>query len=327
MAYLTELNEDNIKNIIFNYKILDYINCTPIYEGIQNSNYIITTKSKKYIFTIFDDKYVASNLQKFLELMLFVNKAGFNCPCPITNNNYKIVSYLNNTPCSLVSFLNGKSLNNHRLSHISILGQNIAKLHKITLKYPYIIKQRFNENFYNSTINDNLNIIKGYNLNLINIFEYSLFEYKNINKTKLPIGIIHGDLFPDNVLFNKGNVIGFIDFYYASKDYLISDIAIIIISWCFSKKNNLQIKLNMNKVKILLSTYNKIRKISFNELSSLNAICKIYCIRFFLTRLIDKNHQKDAKKVLTKDPNEYIHKLLYLNNNTISFEKVIYYDQ
>ena len=323
MAYLTELNEDDIKNITFNYKILDYESFTPIYEGIQNSNYIITTKSRKFIFTIFDDKYVANNLQKFLEFMLFINKSGFNCPCPFTDISQNLVSKLNNRPSSLVTFLEGKSLYKHRSSHFSFLGQDLAKLHKITLKYPYIIKKRFDKNFYNSNIKDNLNIIENYNLNLINIFKSSFFAYSNLNKTKLPSGIIHGDLFPDNVLFNKGNIGGFIDFYYASKDYLISDIAIIIISWCFNTKNGNKIELNMNKVRLLLSNYDKIRKIAFYELLSLSIICKIYCIRFFLTRLLDKNSQKDSKKILTKDPNEYIHKLLYFHNNTINFEQVI----
>ena len=323
MAYLTELHEDDIKNIVFNYKILDYISFTPIYEGIQNSNYIINTKTRKYIFTIFDDKYVADNLQKFLGFMLFINKSGFNCPCPINNNNLNLVSYLNNRPSSLVSFLDGKSLSKHRSLHFKLLGQYLAKLHKITVKYPYVITKRFDKKFYTSTINDNLNIIENYNLNLIDIFKSSLSAYSHLNSTKLPSGIIHGDLFPDNVLFNKGNIGGFIDFYYASKDYLISDIAIIIISWCFKTKSGNKIELNMNKVKMLLSNYDIIRKITFYELLSLSIICKIYCIRFFLTRLLDQNSQKDSKKVLTKNPNEYIHKLLYFNNNTISFEQVI----
>ena len=83
MAYLTELNEDDIKNIIFKYELADCVNITPIYEGVQNSNYIITTKNKKYILTIFEDNYVASNLNNFLQLMLFLNKSGFSCPVPI----------------------------------------------------------------------------------------------------------------------------------------------------------------------------------------------------------------------------------------------------
>ena len=323
MAYLTELNEDDIKNITFNYKIIDYVSITPIYEGIQNSNYIITTKSRKYIFTIFDDMYVARNLQKFLKLMLFINKSGFNCPCPITDSSLNLVSYLNKKPSSLVSFLDGKSLYKHRLSHFNFLGRDLAKLHNISKKYPYTIKKRFDKNFYNSTINANLNIIINYNLNLIDIFRSVLFAYNNLKNTNLPSGIIHGDLFPDNVLFNKGKIGGFIDFYFASKDYLISDIAIIIISWCFNTKSCNKIELNMNKVRILLYNYDKIRKISFNELSSLSIVCKIYCLRFFLTRLLDKNSQKDSKKVLTKEPNEYIYKLLYFNNNTINFEQVI----
>ena len=323
MAYLTELNEDDIKNISFNYGLLDYISFTPIYEGIQNSNYIISTISNKYIFTIFDDTYVAKNLQIFLDLMLFLNRSGFKCPCPITNKNNNLVSYLNNKPSSLVSFIKGKSLTRHRVTHLYYLAQSIAQLHSIALIFPYTIKKRFNKKFYNSTINDHLNIIANYNSNLINIFNNTLFEYTNLIKVNLPTGIIHGDLFPDNVLFDKGEISGFIDFYYASKDYLISDIAIVIISWCFTSKNDKTVELDIKKVRMLLSSYHKIRNISYSELISLNIVCKMYCIRFFLTRLIDKKSQKDSKKVLTKDPNEYIHKLLYFNKNTINFEQVI----
>ena len=323
MAYLTELNEDDIKNISFNYKLLDNVSFTPIYEGIQNSNYIISTISTKYIFTIFDDKYVAKNLQSFLDLMLFLNRSGFNCPYPITDKNNNLVSFLNNKPSSLVSFINGKSLSRHRLTHFDYLAQSIAQLHTITLKFPNTIEKRFNKKFYNSAINDHLHIIASYNTDLINIFNNTLFEYTNLIKVNLPTGIIHGDLFPDNVLFYKGKIGGFIDFYYASQDYLISDIAIVIISWCFTSKNDKAVELDIKKVRMLLSSYHKIRNISYSELISLNIVCKMYCIRFFLTRLIDKKSQKDSKKVLTKDPNEYIHKLLYFNNNTINFEQII----
>ena len=322
MAYLTELNEDDIKNIIFKYELADCVNITPIYEGVQNSNYIITTNNKKYILTIFEDKYVASNLNNFLQLMLFLNKSGFSCPVPIQDNKRNIINLVSNKPYSLFTFLNGTSLSKYRLSHFKLLGIDIAKLHVITYNYSKNIRQRFNNNFYINAFKDNRSLILKYNSNIENIFNNVLHDYKNLNKISLSKGIIHGDLFPDNVLFNKGKVSGFIDFYFSNSDFLISDIAIVIIAWGFHS-TNYKLNLNMAVVNTLLKSYNSIRKISYNELLALNILCKIYCIRFFLTRLIDKKDKKDSSKVLTKDPMEYIDKLIYFDKHHINFEQVI----
>ena len=322
MAYLTELNEDDIKNIIFKYELADCVNITPIYEGVQNSNYIITTNNKKYILTIFEDKYVASNLNNFLQLMLFLNKSGFSCPVPIQDNKRNIINLVSNKPYSLFTFLNGTSLSKYRLSHFKLLGIDIAKLHVITYNYSKNIRQRFNNSFYINAFKDNRSLILKYNSNIENIFNNVLHDYKNLNKISLSKGIIHGDLFPDNVLFNKGKVSGFIDFYFSNSDFLISDIAIVIIAWGFHS-TNYKLNLNMAVVNTLLKSYNSIRKISYNELLALNILCKIYCIRFFLTRLIDKKDKKDSSKVLTKDPMEYIDKLIYFDKQHINFEQVI----
>ena len=322
MAYLTELNEDDIKNIVFKYQLADCVNITPIYEGVQNSNYIITTNNKKYILTIFEDKYVASNLNNFLQLMLFLNKSGFSCPVPIQDNKRNIINLLSNKPYSLFTFLNGTSLKKYRLSHFNLLGISIAKLHVITYNYSKNIRQRFNNNFYINAFKDNRSLILKYNSNIENIFNNVLHDYKNLNKISLSKGIIHGDLFPDNVLFNKEKISGFIDFYFSNYDFLISDIAIVIIAWGFHS-TNYKLNLNMAVVNTLLKSYNSIRKISYNELLALNILCKIYCIRFFLTRLIDKKDKKDSSKVLTKDPMEYIDKLIYFDKQHINFEQVI----
>ena len=322
MAYLTELNEDDIKNIVFKYQLADCVNITPIYEGVQNSNYIITTNNKKYILTIFEDKYVASNLNNFLQLMLFLNKSGFSCPVPIQDNKRNIINLVSNKPYSLFTFLNGTSLSKYRLSHFKLLGIDIAKLHVITYNYSKNIRQRFNNSFYINAFKDNRSLILKYNSNIENIFNNVLHDYKNLNKISLSKGIIHGDLFPDNVLFNKEKISGFIDFYFSNYDFLISDIAIVIIAWGFHS-TNYKLNLNMAVVNTLLKSYNSIRKISYNELLALNILCKIYCIRFFLTRLIDKKDKKDSSKVLTKDPMEYIDKLIYFDKHHINFEQVI----
>ena len=314
MAHLTNLKQNNIDKIILNYNILNFINFIPIYDGIQNSNYIINTKNQKFILTIFEDKYVVSNINYFIKLLLFCRKYNFNCPYPIIDKNKKYINFINSKPICVFSFIEGRSLNYITQNNIKNVGKNLAKLHLITNNYSHQIKTRFDFKFFDNVIKKYKPFFLKHDISLIDIFKTILHDYKKLNSKYIPKGTIHGDLFPDNVLFNEKNQItGFLDFYFSDFNYLISDIAIVIISWCFYLDNNNHI-LDFDKINILLKNYSKIRKIHSNEIDSLKLICKIYCMRFMFTRLIAQNNDYDKNKILRKNPNEYIIKLLYFNN-------------
>jgi len=324
MAHLTYLKQTNIDKIIFNYNILNFINITPIYDGIQNSNYIINTKNKKYILTIFEDKYVKKNINFFLKLLFFVSSNKFNCPSPILDRNNNFINFINYKPSCIFNFIEGKSYNS-KLDNIKSVGKELAKLHLITKNFDHKIKMRFDIIFFN-------NVIKKYNSyfskqypDLIKIFENTLHEFNNLNKFNLPKTIIHGDLFPDNVLFkNKNTISGFLDFYFSDYNYLVADLAIVIISWCFNTNSKNEFVLNYKKINILLKSYNSIRNIHVSEIDALIIICKIYCMRFMFTRLLSISDNYDKNKILTKNPNEYIKKLLYFNNETNFRMKIDY---
>ena len=314
MAHLTTLKQTNIDKIIFNYNILNFLNITPIYDGIQNSNYIINTKNTKYILTIFEDKYVINNINYFLKLLSFCKYNKFNCPAPIIDKNNNLINFINDKPSSLFSFIEGKPFNKE-ISNIQCVGKELAKLHLITKNFKNNIKIRFNINFFNNVINKYKSYFLENNPNLIQIFKDTIKDYKDLNKLYLPKAIIHGDLFPDNVLFkNKNEIAGFLDFYFSDYNYLISDLAIVIISWCFNSNEKNQYELNYKKMNDLLKSYNNIRNIHINEINALYVICKIYCMRFMFTRLLAINNNYDKNKIYTKDPNEYVEKLYYFNN-------------
>ena len=315
MAYVTNLSKKNIDYILLNYNILNFVNYTPIYDGIQNSNYIINTQSKKYILTIFEDTYVANNINFFLNLLLFCNKNNFICPMPILDKYNNIVNYINKKPSCIFSFIEGKSYKKTSLQNIKNVGIHLAKLHTITNKFNEKIKVRFDINFFNNLIIKKKVFFTKLDINLNNIFNDTLISYNNLNEKNLPKTIIHGDLFPDNVFFNDDNEItGFLDFYFSDYNYMISDLAIVIISWCFYINQDDAYVLNFNKVNILLKSYNSIRKIKNEEIAALNIICKLYCMRFMFTRITAKDYNYDNKKILTKNPHEYIDKLLYFND-------------
>jgi len=131
--------------------------------------------------------------------------------------------------------------------------------------------------------------------------------------SKLPSGIIHGDLFVDNIFFNKEKLSGVIDFYFAANDFFMYEIAICINALCFDKKKN-KFKINKQKVKNLIKGYESIRKITIREKKSLNILCRGAAIRYLLTRLYDYSNTPKTALIQIKDPNEYYQKLITHNN-------------
>tara|TARA_Y100000766_G_C18502914_1_gene410453 strand:+ start:18 stop:581 length:564 start_codon:yes stop_codon:yes gene_type:complete len=151
---------------------------------------------------------------------------------------------------------------------------------------------------------------------LNNLEKFLVNNLKNIKKNwpkKLPKGIIHGDLFIDNIFFKKNKLSGIIDFYFAANDYLMYEIAICINALCFDKKNS-KFKINKHKIKNLVNGYESIKKISLKEKKSLNILCKGAAIRYLLTRLYDYSNTPKTALIKIKNPNEYYQKLITHNN-------------
>jgi len=321
MAFLTKLNSNDIKKICLDYNIKKYKNLIPIYEGIQNSNYIIIGE-KKYILTIFEDKEVIKNLSQYFKLMIFLKNKKFSCPVPIYSKNLSHISIYKKKKYAILTFLKGKHLKKHNLKQFLEIGNRLALLHKLTINNSIKISNNFNYKFFNYNMEKYKNNIIKYNKGLYKDFKFIINEYKKHSNSKIPKGLIHGDLFPDNVLFYKGKISGFIDFYYACNNHLINDLAIVIISWCFNKKSK-NLKLNINRVKQIYKGYIKQRFITIKELEILRLICKIYCIRFYFTRLIDMHKNYDLTYTQIKNPNEYLDKFLYLERNKTNFKDML----
>ena len=146
-------------------------------------------------------------------------------------------------------------------------------------------------------------------------------EFEKLKTFDFSKGIIHADLFPDNILFKDDKINGVIDFYYSCKDYFVIDLAIIIISWCLIYNEKRKISLDKNKIKKLLAGYNKVKNIKIIELNSLNLFCKIFCIRFYISRLNDAKQKHDRSIVKTKNHEEYLDKYLYFKNSNLEFTR------
>jgi homoserine kinase type II len=241
-----------------------------------------------------------------------LNNHNINCPKPQKNKtgNYSIT--IKNKPASIVSFVEGKDKNKLKIKDCYEIGENIAKLHIVSKKIKLYRKNSMSLNSWPKLLNKIGNKSNKIDINLNNLMETSLRDIKKRWPRKLSSGIIHGDLFIDNIFFKNNKFYGYIDFYFSSNDFLIYEIAICINALCFDKKNRKFI-FNKKKSKNLLKGYSSLRKLSKDEKNSLNVLCRGAALRYLLTRTYDYLNTPKSAVIKIKNPREYIQKLIIHN--------------
>ena len=315
MAIYTKVDTHEAKFILKNYNLGELKKIQGIKKGIENTNYLLITTTGKFILTLFEKRVKAKELPFFMNLMLSLNDRKILCPKPIKNKNKKTLFQIKNRQAAICSFVYGKEKTNHTLSECRSIGKNIAKLHMVGRK---IKLHRANNLSIKSWIALNQSIKTKANKKIPNIYSFIntlLLDLKKKWPSQLPTGIIHGDLFPDNIFFNKKKFAGFIDFYFSCSDFLIYDIAICINAMCFDKK----IKFNKLKANALLKGYSSLRKISKKEFTALPQLLLGASIRFFLKRLHDSINRQKGAVVKVKNPNEFLKRIqFYINTKNVN---------
>ena len=315
MAIYTKVDTHEAKFILKNYNLGELKKIQGIKKGIENTNYLLITTTGKFILTLFEKRVKTKELPFFMNLMLSLNDRKILCPKPIKNKNKKTLFQIKNRQAAICSFVYGKEKTNHTLSECRSIGKNIAKLHMVGRK---IKLHRANNLSIKSWIALNQSIKTKANKKIPNIYSFIntlLLDLKKKWPSQLPTGIIHGDLFPDNIFFNKKKFAGFIDFYFSCSDFLIYDIAICINAMCFDKK----IKFNKLKANALLKGYSSQRKISKKEFTALPQLLLGASIRFFLTRLHDSINRQKGAVVKVKNPNEFLKRIqFYINTKNVN---------
>ena len=313
MAVYTKLIKKDISSLINNYQINKVEKFKGIKKGIENTNYLLKTKQNKFILTIFEKRVKKKDLPFFMNLMEKLNHKKIICPKPLRTKKGTHITNIKTKSACIVTFLEGKDktiLNNKNCFDV---GKNIAKFHKVTTK----LKLYRQNSMSIHRLNDLLKTIKfksnQITPNLKNTLNLCLKDIKNKWPKNLPQGIIHGDLFIDNIFFNKNKFSGFIDFYFSSNDYLIYEIAICINALCFDKKKN-KFVMNSSKIKNLINGYESIRTLSKKEKDALNVMCRGAALRYLLTRIYDYFNTPKTALIKIKDPMEYLQKLIIHNN-------------
>ena len=308
MAIYIKISKKDIFSIERKFNLGKIISFKGIKKGIENTNYLLRTKQKKYILTIFGKRVEKKDIPFFINLMSKLNKYKINCPFPQKNKKGNYLFYIKNKPAVIVSFVDGKDKTKLSVKNCHDIGKNIAKLHNASKKIKLYRKNSMSLSSWQKILNKIGNRCKIIKPNLKEIMKENLKDIKKKWPKKLSSGIIHGDLFIDNIFFKKNKLHGYIDFYFASNDFFIYEIAICINALCFDKKNNKFI-FNKLKSKNLIKGYLKLRKLSKKDKSSLNLLCRGAALRYLLTRTYDYLNTPKNAIIKIKNPREYIQKL------------------
>ncbi len=308
MAIYTKISKNDVISIEKKFNLGKIIYFKGIKKGIENTNYLLKTKNKQFILTIFEKRVQKKDLPFFMKLMDKLSKYKINCPKPQRNKKGNFLIKIKNKTGSIVSFVEGKDKLKLNPKDCYEIGKNIAKLHRASKKIKLYRKNSLSLKEWPKLLNKIGNKSKVINLNLNKLMNKSFLQIKNKWPKNLPNGIIHADLFIDNIFFKNNKFNGYIDFYFACNDFLMYEIAICINALCFDKKNN-KFVFNKKKSTNLIRGYSKIRKFSDKERKSLNILCKGAALRYLLTRTYDYLNTPKNAVIKIKNPREYIQKL------------------
>ncbi|MBL0848749.1 MAG: homoserine kinase [Candidatus Liberibacter ctenarytainae] len=305
MAVYTHPHPTELRKFLQEYTIGNLVSSNPIIDGIENSNFLIQTSTGTFVLTLYEERTDEHDLPFFIGLLNHAVLNKLSCPRPIPRNDGKPYGKLSGRPAHIFSYINGSSLNDVSDKHCAEVGYALALMHQKMKNFTSYRKNMLSLPYWKVLWKQCLLHDLDKDLKKEIVSELHFLE-ENWPKN-LPTGIIHADLFPDNVLFHNDHIVGLIDFYFSCHDFLIYDFSICINAWCFDQNNTY----NLSKGNSIFNGYNAIRTISENELQFLPILLRGASLRFFLTRLYDSYNIPLSPFAIKKDPMEYLYKLRF----------------
>ncbi len=307
MAVYTEIPDDEFDAFMKSYDLGQALSCKGIAEGIENSNFLVATETGQFILTLFEKRVAAADLPFFLGLMEHLAGKGITCPTPVRDRAGVALKQLAGRPAAMVTFLSGMWVRRPRTEHCAAVGGALARLHLAGLDFNIHRKNALTVDgwrpLYEQCGGRADTVARG----LAAAIEGELEAAERAWPTDLPQGVIHADLFPDNVFFLGNRLSGLIDFYFACNDMLAYDVAVCLNAWCFEPDGSL----NVTKARALLTGYTAVRPLSEAEVDALPMLARGSALRFLLTRLYDWLTVPEGALVVPKDPLEYYRKLRF----------------
>ncbi len=307
MAVYTDVSFDDLEAVLGGYDIGVPLSFKGIAEGVENSNFFLQTDRGSFFLTLYEKRVHESDLPFFLGLMEHLAARGIACPKPIRRKDGAQWTHVNGRPAALVTFLNGLSLRRPDVGHCASAGDALAKLHSAGVDFPIRRSNTLSVDGWRELVDRTASGADSIESGLRELIQSSHRDLLAGWPAALPAGVIHADLFPDNVLFMNAQVSGLIDFYFACHDAFAYDLAIMLNAWCFESDGGY----NITKGKGLISAYRRRRELTHAEIAALPMLAAGAALRFLLTRLYDRLNHDPLALVRPKDPREFIRRLRF----------------
>jgi homoserine kinase type II len=307
MAVYTEVSDQEVSAFVARYDIGEVLSCKGIAEGIENSNYLLTTERGPFILTLYEKRVNPEELPFFLDLMRHLSRAGIPCPTPVADRRGDMLETLCGRPAAIVSFLPGMWPRRPNPTQCAALGEALAELHLAGMDFPGRRNNNLSVGGWRPLLAASADRADEVRNGLAAELEVHLTGLESDWPRDLPRGVIHADLFPDNVFFRGDVLTGLIDFYFACTDFLAYDLAICLNAWCFESDG----AFNVTKARRLFAGYRRRRELEPAEIETLPVLARGAAIRFLLTRLYDWLYTPAGALVTRKDPLAYLARLRF----------------
>ena len=301
MAVYTNVDDAALGTFLEAYDLGTVLSFAGIAEGVENSNYLLRTDRAHYILTLYEKRVERSDLPYFIEVMEVLATSGLNCPLPVPARDGSVLQELAGRPCAVFTFLDGTWSRFPNREKCAELGRTLAHMH---LNCAPVTRRRPNALGPDAwlplleSIGDKAEVVGA---GMKDAIRDRLDSILDAWPSDLPRGVIHADLFPNNVLFIGDSLTGVIDFYFACDDILAYDLGICMNSWCFEPDGSF----NLTKSRAMLKAYQSVRPLSEVETEAIPILAAGSAMRFFLTRLYDWINTPADALVSPKDPMEY----------------------
>lgn len=312
MAVYTEINDEELQRFVDGYGLGELLSYKGIAEGVENSNYLVHVTSGTYILTLYEKRVDPADLPFFLGLMEHLAARGITCPVPVRDKDGNMLGKLAGKYAAFVTFLDGVWPRKPSAEHALEVGRAMARMHLAAGGFALSRRNALGiggwRPLFDKFSSRTDEILPG----LAKLADGELAALEAQWPHDLPTGIIHADLFPDNVFFISGKLSGLIDFYFACNDALAYDLAIALNAWCFES----DFSYNVTKGRSLLRGYEEVRKLDARERAAFPLLARGAAMRFLLTRSFDWLNTPPGALVARKDPFDYVRRLRFHQSAT-----------
>lgn len=270
MAVYTTLSDVELAALLEQYDLAPALSCDGIEQGVENSNYALTTPRGRFVLTIFERRVAETDLPFFMRMMAHLAQRGFPAPQPMPTRDGGFITRVQKKPAAIVTFLEGDWLRTPDTTHCAAIGEALARMHVALQNFQDERPNALGLDGWENLIKPRLAHAEALRPGLAQLIERDMDETRAAWPRDLPRGAIHADLFPDNALFTGDRLTGVIDFYFACTDFLAYDLAVCLNAWCFAEER----EYDLERGRAMISAYESVRPLSDGERVALPILCR-----------------------------------------------------